>query len=648
MPLVAPLLVAALLLAPSAEPARWTQFGGPERNFETAHIPIPADWKGPQVLWERDLGPGYAGVVTDGERLVTMTREGDDEVVLALDPKSGRTLWWHAYPAPIPRGPALDTSWGEGPNGTPLLVGDRVITLGFTGILVCLDVRTGEPVWSHELLPPNGGGIPFFGLATSPIRFGDLVIAVAGGARAFRIDDGEPAWANTEFDASYASPVMLEHGGGSQLIVGAAGEVVGVRPSDGELLWRHEHANEHNTILSSPVVGDDDRLFVSAYFLGSIGLEVSEDGKAARELWENPKMQISYTNAILDGSTVFGFHNSLLKAVNLETGELLWQRRGLERGNLLRVGERYLLLDRHGKLVLLTLDDEGFAVLAEAQILEGRSWTAPALDGSILYARNLEKIVAVDLSRSAEAAPAHTVARASIAAPAPFLAAKTRLIDAYLRSDPEGLGGARAEFEQWTRDPQLGALAHYYRGFAAYNGALLGTRKDLLASLRRAEEDFLEAVRLDRALADAHAFLGRIFPLYWSLDPRRAAIVGPLGEEHLATALRLAPDNPRVLGFQARGLFNRPPDHGGDRERGLAIMRRALEVAGAEKGSDRAEPDWGSATLWLWYGQMLERLEEAPADGADAASAYRRALDAAPQFLQAEKRLQALEAPGEK
>ena len=176
-------------------------------------------------------------------------------------------------------------------------------------------------------------------------------------------------WSNDEFESSYASPIVFELAGRPQLIIPVAGEIVSLDPESGRLMWRHEHANSHRTFLSGPVVGADDVLFASAYFLGSVGLRLAADGPESRAL-ENPGFQLSHSNSIRDGDLVFGFHNSILAAVDVHTGELAWRHRGFEGGNLVRVGDDYLLLDRWGKLSRLSLDREGPACTRRR-----KSWT---------------------------------------------------------------------------------------------------------------------------------------------------------------------------------------------------------------------------------------------------------------------------------
>ena len=50
------------------------------------------------------------------------------------------------------------------------------------------------------------------------------------------------------------------------------------------------------------------------------------------------------------------------------------------------------------KLAVATLTPKGMTIHAEAEILETRTWTPPTLVGSVLYVRNQDTIVALDLS----------------------------------------------------------------------------------------------------------------------------------------------------------------------------------------------------------------------------------------------------------
>ena len=638
------ILIAALSAASAALPAAatWSQWGGPARNFTVDEPAAAGAWSSgsPKLLWQRRLGPGYSAIVGDGERLYTMTRRAAEEVIVALAPESGETVWEHAYPAPIEGGESLDTTWGSGPNGTPLLVAGRLYALGFTGVVSCLDTASGELVWRRDLDSELGLPPPYFGYSASPLRYGETVIVTAGegGALALRLDDGATVWQSDGFTGSYASPTIWRVGPRDQLVVPAAGELVGLDPRDGTLRWRHEHANNPRTILSGAVLGDDRLLFASVYFLGAIGLQLAEDGGSVTELWDNPRLQLSHVNSIRVGDLVYGFHRQVLTALEVTSGEVVWRSRDVERGNLLWVGDRFLILDRYGTLHLASLGPEGATVHARAQILEGRSWTAPTLIGSRLYARNLESIVAVDLAQPGEPAATGSSgpARRAPTLPAEFLAAAEGLIGAFRAGDSEALASAAARIGRWAEDAETGSLARYYQGLAAWQRGLQAGRLGL-GLLREAEGHLNEAIRRQPDLVDAHLVLSRLIPMYYRLDPGRAAVVGPMADEHLAEALRYAPRDPRVMAIQGLDMVYSPPEYGGDPAAGLALVRRALDRFASEPAAD-PYPNWGAASVWAWYGSAL--LRAVPEDNEAAQAAFRAALELAPDLAAARRQLE--------
>src|SRR5262245_17900284 len=102
----------------------WTQWGGPTRDFQSPSVGLAETWpaSGPPVLWARPLGTGHSSIAVSGGRLFTMYRSGNgraklgpwkiEETVVALDAKTGETIWEHTYPA---RSGFEDFSFGPGP-----------------------------------------------------------------------------------------------------------------------------------------------------------------------------------------------------------------------------------------------------------------------------------------------------------------------------------------------------------------------------------------------------------------------------------------------------------------------------------------------------------------------------------------------------
>lgn len=151
------LLLSAIVVMGAAPPAGWPQFGGPDRNFTVGAAGLAQGWpaSGPKELWRRDLGEGLSPVAADGGRLFTMYQRGEQEVVVALDTATGRTLWEHASHAPI----TANMSRAPGPRSTPLVTAGAVFTTGATGRLHALEPATGRLLWTHDLFAEFKGHV---------------------------------------------------------------------------------------------------------------------------------------------------------------------------------------------------------------------------------------------------------------------------------------------------------------------------------------------------------------------------------------------------------------------------------------------------------------------------------------------------------
>lgn len=393
-----------------AEPAgRWAQWGGPNRDFQAPAKGLASSWPedGPKQLWSRELGDGYSSILVDEGRLYTMYRAEDKEAVIALDPKTGKTVWERRYDS-APRDEHV-RQFGSGPRATPLLTGGRLYTIGVSGLMHCLKAEDGSVVWSQDLWGEElGGSFLNHGYSSSPVEYGDTVIVLVGGENAslvaFAKADGKVVWKGQSFKNSYSAPQILEVHGKAQLITYMADELVGVDPTSGELLWRYEITNQWQQNISMPVLLDGKYLFLSSLQAGARGLElVEKDGKIEpQELWTTRKIQFYHSNTVRQGDHVYGTTGTggvyFLASVNARTGEIAWRKRGFAKANVLAADGKLVILDEDGKLYLATATPEDLVVHAEAQVLEKPAWTAPTIVGSTMYLRDLKTISAHDLS----------------------------------------------------------------------------------------------------------------------------------------------------------------------------------------------------------------------------------------------------------
>ena len=116
----------------------WPQFLGPNRNGTYPGPSLSITWAGenPKLLWQRDVGEGFAGPVVVGERLLLFHRVDDFEVLEALDVKSGQTIWKRQYLTNY----RDDFGFDEGPRSVPVVSDDIVVTFGAQGHLSAVDI----------------------------------------------------------------------------------------------------------------------------------------------------------------------------------------------------------------------------------------------------------------------------------------------------------------------------------------------------------------------------------------------------------------------------------------------------------------------------------------------------------------------------
>ncbi|MGI9106490.1 MAG: PQQ-binding-like beta-propeller repeat protein [Pyrinomonadaceae bacterium] len=362
-------------------------------------------------MWVRPLGAGHSSIVSEGVRLYTMYRKGERESVICLDASSGRTLWEHTYAAPL--FPKMDQSYGSGPHSTPLVSGEFVYSVGTTGKLFCLDKTTGQKIWGHDLWSDFGGTIINVGYSSSPLVYRNKIIVQVGGAGqsliAFNRTDGSIAWKAHHFRNSSSSPIIIDVDGQRQLVAFMHGEVAGVEPESGKLLWTHPIAagwNFHFNI-STPVWGENNLLFVSAaYGVGGRVLQLSRgDGGATvvRELWQSERTRVHKENAIRVGDVIYASTGHLgpafFTAIDVKTGKVLWQDRSFSHASFLHADDKFIILDEDGTLGLASPSVAGLTVHSRVELLGGTAWTVPALVGSTLYVRDRTSIMALQLGQ---------------------------------------------------------------------------------------------------------------------------------------------------------------------------------------------------------------------------------------------------------
>lgn len=401
------LVVVACVSAAGAR-GDWPQWGGAQRDFAPACGKLAGAWPegGPKKLWSRELGHGHSGILASGDRLYTMFRKSGKDVVACLSAATGDTIWTYEYECPMK--PGMQLEFGEGPNSTPLLAGDRLFTVSATAILHAIDVKSGQPVWKRDLMEEHSASHVGRGFSCSPIASQDLVIVNAGGPEtgfvAYRQDSGQLVWKSVALKGSHSSPILATIHGEEQIIATVGAERAGINPASGEIRWRLTADEQFMGVLATPLFIAPDRVFLSAaYGGGACVLKVSpkEDAYAVEQAWHNLAMKVHHGSIVRFGDLAIGssgdFGPAFLMATQLADGKVAWRQRGFAKANLLLADGKLIILDEEGNLALATPSASGLTVHSQVKLLQEKAWTCPTLVGTTLYLRDYHTILALDL-----------------------------------------------------------------------------------------------------------------------------------------------------------------------------------------------------------------------------------------------------------
>jgi outer membrane protein assembly factor BamB len=380
----------------------YPQFLGPHRNGTVQGIKLARDWseRPPQLLWRQPIGAGWSAFAVVGSSAITQEQRGENEMVVCYDLKSGQERWSHSDRDRYEAVPA-----GVGPRATPTIVEGRVYTLGATGILNCLDLGTGERIWSEDILYDNDAELASWGMSGSPLVLDDLVVVSAGGKDgkslvAYHKDTGERVWRGGSSPAEYSSPLITTLAGVPQILIFNYGSVAAHDPNGGQLLWQHPWPSGTQCV-SQPVPLPDDHLFVSsAYGIGCKLFQIAHDTDnqlKATLVWETPRLKAKFTNVIHRDGYIYGLDDGVLVCLDLADGQRKWKRGRYGHGQVILVdgpdkidNQSSLLLvsAESGDVLLVEVNPNESRELSRFPALASKTWNNPALAGQYLLVRN--------------------------------------------------------------------------------------------------------------------------------------------------------------------------------------------------------------------------------------------------------------------
>jgi quinoprotein glucose dehydrogenase len=392
----------------------WPQWRGPKRDGIVKADALPQRWptKAPPPLWRTTVGEGYSSPVVGAGRLYIMGSEkSGEEACFCLDADTGKLLWKHAYPVsfkPYP-GAAAAGSW---PKSTPTLDGDRLYTLGISGIFQCIESTTGRVLWKHDFGAEYWGvkkdkdgydlWATYCGAATSPLVDGDNVIlpvggAKAGGMTAFNKYTGKLIWKSLEDRSTYASPIAVDLAGVHQIVGFTGTRVGGFDAADGKLLWDYPFKIDWDDTILTPVVARG-LVVVGGGDKPTTALRIeNKDGKLHMSVaWQNKTLRSTITTPVALDEQLYGIGTSgRLVCVELATGKTAWIGGDFGRyASLSIAGDQLLVLTEAGELRVLEAKAYMPRPRARLELSEqGQTWSHLAVVGNRLYIKDKQRVL---------------------------------------------------------------------------------------------------------------------------------------------------------------------------------------------------------------------------------------------------------------
>jgi len=398
------LVVGAVSLSGQSASFDWPQWRGPDRNGISKETGLLAQWprSGPTVAWSAAmLGAGYGSMAVQGDRVWVQGMRNNQSVVSSLNRADGKPVWVRIL------GPAGDNDRGPGPRSTPTIDGDRLYALSETGDLACLRTSDGTVVWQRNILKEFKAGNPYWLLSESPLVDGNLVIVTPGGRGAgiVALDkmSGKTVWTSKELSdgAGYASPIIADVGGVRTIMNFTADAGVGVRASDGKLMWRNTQPANGTANIATPVYSDGKVFYTSSYGTGAslLGLKAAGNEVRAQEIYFTRDMKNHHGGVVLVNGYIYGYNDSILTCLEFNSGKVVWRDRSVGKGAVTYADGHLYILSENNVVGLVEATPAGYREKGRFSIADQGwpSWAHPVVSGGRLYVRNQGTLTSYDV-----------------------------------------------------------------------------------------------------------------------------------------------------------------------------------------------------------------------------------------------------------
>jgi outer membrane protein assembly factor BamB len=398
-----PALLATILILPAAD---WPRWQGPDGNRISPETGLLQQWPptGPRLLWSATgLGSGYGSMAVAGDRVYLQGAQDGKSLVFALNRADGKLVWSKELGAVSTK---MRTERGAGPRSTPTVDGDRLYVLTESGDLAALK-SDGSLLWQRNILKDFGGPQLQWLVSESPFVDGPHLVVSPGGPNAGIVKlnklTGELVWAAKELSdmAGYSSITAANIGGVRTYMTFTNSAGVGVRASDGKLMFSYPTAANRVANVATPIYSNNQVFFTSAYGTGAglLDLTVKDGEVSAKEVYFTRDMKNHHGGVVLVNGYVYGFNDLILTCMEFATGKVMWRDRSVGKGSVTYADGHLYIQSENNLFALAEATHEAYREKSRFEIPEKShpSWAHPVISNGRLYVRNQDLLLVYDI-----------------------------------------------------------------------------------------------------------------------------------------------------------------------------------------------------------------------------------------------------------